>query len=100
MAIGVDVLIINLAVLFVGLALAEVTGGRVRVASAGFNVVDCTSSEPVPAGLPLPNNVEAASARRCTWSVLGIAHDWRLVVMEKPATGEDPSDARQITLSR
>jgi uncharacterized RDD family membrane protein YckC len=97
-AIGVDVLIINLVMALIGLALVEVTGGRVRVASTIFNVVNCTSSEPVPAGLALPDDFEAASARRCTWSVLGIAHDWNLVVTERPAAGEDPDDARQITL--
>lgn len=98
-AIGVDVLIINLVMALIGLALVEVTGGRVRVASTIFNVVNCTSSEPVPAGLALPDDFEAASARRCTWSVLGIAHDWGLVVTEKPAAGEDSSDVRQITLA-
>lgn len=98
-AIGVDVLIINLVVALIGLALVEVTGGRVRVASTTFNVVNCTSSEPVPAGLALPGDFEAASARRCTWSVLGIAHDWRLVVTERPAAGEDSSNVRQITLA-
>ena len=98
LAIGVDVLIINLVVALIGLALLEVTGERVRVASTIFNVVNCTSSEPVPAGLALPDDFEAASARRCIWSVLGIAHDWKLVVAERPAAGEDPDDVRQITL--
>ncbi|MCC7252345.1 RDD family protein [Hyphomicrobium sp.] len=98
-ATAVDVLIINLVMALIGLALVEVTGGRVRVASTIFNVVNCTSSESVPAGLALPDDFEAASARSCTWSVLGIAHDWKLVVTERTAAGQDSSDVRQITLA-
>jgi uncharacterized RDD family membrane protein YckC len=71
----------------------------VRVANTVLNVVDCTASEPVPSGLALPDGFEAAEARRCTRSVLGIVHDWELVVREKATAGEDPKDRRQIRLA-
>ncbi len=97
-AIGIDVLLVNLFVALLGLALTETSGGRVRVASTVFNSVECTPSEAVPGGLALPDGFEAASARRCTWSVLGIVHDWKLVVAEKPASGEGLDDVRQLTV--
>lgn len=97
-ALAVDLLLINLLIAVIGLALTGVTGGKVRVANTVLNVVDCTSSEPVPSGLKLPDGFEAADARRCTRSVLGIAHDWKLVVSEKATAGEDPEDRRQITI--
>lgn len=98
-AIAVDLLLINLLIAVIGLALTGVTGGKVRVANTVLNVVDCTSSEPVPSGLELPDGFEAGDAHRCTRSVVGIVHDWKLVVSEKATVGEDPKDRRQITLS-
>lgn len=97
-ALAIDLLIINLLIAIIGLALTGMTGGNVRVASTVLNVVDCTSSEPVPSGLELPAGFEAADARRCTRSVLGIVHDWKLVVSEKATAGEDPKDRRQVAI--
>lgn len=97
-AIAVDLLIINLVIAVIGLALTGVADAKVRVNNTVLNVVDCTAAGPVPAGLALPSGFEAGDARRCTRSVLGIAHDWEFVVSEKATAAEDPKDRRRIRL--
>jgi hypothetical protein len=62
--------------------------------------VDCTGSEPLPPELPDLDGFEGADARRCTRSLLGIAHDRRLVVREKMTAGEDERNRRQVSIPR
>jgi hypothetical protein len=59
--------------------------------------VDCTGSEPLPPELPDLDGFEGADARRCTRSLLGIAHDPRLVVREKMTADEDERNRRQVS---
>ena len=89
MAFGIDVLLINVLVSVIGLASTGLTGGKVRVANTVVDVIDCAGSEPPPSGPGVPDGFDGADARRCTRSILGIAHDWTLVVREKTTVGED-----------
>jgi uncharacterized RDD family membrane protein YckC len=82
----------------IGLASTGLTGGKVRVASTVVDFVDCAAREQPPPGLPILDGFEEADAHRCTSSLLGIAHDWTLVVREKITTGEDDRNRRQVRI--
>ena len=97
-AIGVDLLLVNLLVAAIGLAAMGLTSDRVRVANTVLNVFDCARSVPVASDLTLPGGFKAANQRLCTRSVFGIEHDWALVVSERVTVGEDAKDIRQITI--
>jgi uncharacterized RDD family membrane protein YckC len=95
-ALAIDILLINLVVAVIGLALTAVTGGTIRVANTVFNVIDCTSSEPVPAALAAAAGFAAADSHSCTRSLLGFVHDRVSVMTERPTGGEDGDDLRRI----
>jgi uncharacterized RDD family membrane protein YckC len=97
-ALGIDLLVISVLIAVIGLASTGLTGGKVRVANTVVDFFDCTGSEPPPRDLPVLEGFEGADARRCTRSVLGIAHDWRLVVREKMTAGEDERNRRQVSI--
>ncbi len=93
-ALGIDLLLVNLLVVVTGLALTGLTGGKVRIAGSTIvDAVDCTATGPVPRGfLDITLN--------CRRSVLGLAHDWTLEKMTRGADGqhdfrvETPLDAQ------
>ena len=100
LAFGIDLLPISVLIAVIGLASTGLTGGKVRVANTVVDFVDCTGSEPLPPELPDLDGFEGADARRCTRSLLGIAHDRRLVVREKMTAGEDERNRRQVSIPR
>lgn len=88
-ALGVDLLVVNLIVAAIGLIAVPVTGGTVRVGAATvFNRVDCVRVERLPSGHEELRGVALGDVRQCKWSVLGFAHDWSLVVRETAQAGE------------
>jgi uncharacterized RDD family membrane protein YckC len=97
-ALGIDILLVSLLIAVIGLALTGLTGGRVRVANIVVNSVYCTDRQPSAPAFPVPEGFDAEGARRCTRSVLGIAHDWILVVHDKTITGEDEKDGREVSI--
>lgn len=98
LAIGIDLLVINLLIAAIGLAATGLTDARVRVANTVLNVVDCADRVPVSPGIALPDGFDAADARLCTSSVFGIVHDWKLVVRETAKPGQDARDLGQIAM--
>jgi uncharacterized RDD family membrane protein YckC len=97
-ALGIDLLLISVLIAVIGLASTGLTGGKVRVANTVVDFFDCTGSEAPPPDLPVLEGFEGTDARRCTRSVLGIAHDWTLVVREKMTAGEDKRNRRQVSM--
>lgn len=97
-AIGVDLLLVNLVIAVIGLAVMGLVGEKVRVASTVLNVFNCARSVPASSDLKLPDSFKAANQRLCTRSVFGIEHDWTLVVSEAVKAGEDANDAWLITM--
>lgn len=67
-----------------------------QVASTVVNVVACTKGELPPSSVALPAGFTVEEVRACTRTVLGIAYDWRLVVIVKAAAGDDSKERRQI----
>jgi len=98
LAFGIDLLFVNLLIGVIGLASASLTDGRLRVARTVVNIVDCTGWDPLLPQFSVPNGFDAEDVRRCTHSVLGIAHDWTLVVREKVVVGEDEKARHQVSI--
>jgi uncharacterized RDD family membrane protein YckC len=97
-AFGIDVLLVNLLISVVGVALMGLTDGKIRIAKTVVDVVDCASRQSLPPGLPVPDGFEVADVSRCTRAVLGVAHDWTLVVRERMRAGADEEARRQVKI--
>jgi uncharacterized RDD family membrane protein YckC len=100
-AITLDVFIVSAIVTVVGIGLATVTGGAVRVGGAPPNTnasvispdtngTHCERSDLEPAerqALSLPSDFKVSSVGRCTAFAFGIPYDWMLSVSEQIQTG-------------
>lgn len=86
-AFVLDILLIIVTVQIIGVWLAGVTDGKVRVSGTLVTATECTAGGTVPAELQLPGVFKVASVQRCTHSVFGIPYDWTLIAsnQEKPA---------------
>jgi uncharacterized RDD family membrane protein YckC len=97
----IDLLVIGAVLAIVGIGLAKLTGGQIRVANALINSTSCVPADPVPAGASPPAGFVPTKTLRCTRSFAGlVANDWYLAFVRDPHPGSTatPAETRKVPL--
>jgi uncharacterized RDD family membrane protein YckC len=81
-AILVDVILLSVLVDLVGVGLASVTAGQIRLDDTFVKYSTCLNVTK-PDGLELPDGFTPTNITRCTKSFLGVSYDWKLNVVEQ-----------------
>lgn len=81
-AILIDLLLLLSIVTVIGVPLAKLSGGAVRVQNALVKNADCKTLATLPAGIQLPDGFKPTTIASCTYSSFGSPFNWTLVAQQ------------------
>lgn len=81
-ALFIDVLLLLSIMTVIGVPMAKLSGGAVRVQSALVKSIDCKKLDTMPAGIDLPSGFKPTSIESCTTSSFGTPFNWTLVAQQ------------------
>lgn len=81
-ALVIDFLLLLSIMTFIGVPLAKLSGGAVRVQSALVQSIDCKKLDALPAGVALPDGFKPTSIASCTHSAFGSSYNWTIVAQQ------------------
>lgn len=81
-ALAIDFLLLLSIVTVIGVPLAKLSGGAVRVESALVQSVDCKKLDTMPAGIDLPDGFKPTTIASCTYSSFGSPYNWTVVAQQ------------------
>lgn len=94
----VDVFTVSAIVSVVGLSLANMTSGNIRIREIIGGRIHCVAEEALPAGLKPHLNTRVDRLQRCTRELLGVPYDWSLTFRAKSQEIVDASASAMITV--
>jgi len=92
----IDCIIVSAVVGVIGITLAKLTDGQIRVEDALVKSDECTQLDRVPAGVRVPADFTVTHVARCTRSFIWIRHDWFLTVADVTRTRAAPAYTRTL----
>lgn len=81
-ALAIDFLLLLSIVTVIGVPLAKLSGGAVRVESALVQSVDCKKLDKMPAGIDLPDGFKPTTIASCAYSSFGSPYNWTVVAQQ------------------
>ena len=81
-ALAIDFLLLLSIVTVIGVPLAKLSGGAVRVESALIKSVDCKKLDAMPASIDLPDGFKPTAIVSCTSSSFGSPYNWTVVAQQ------------------
>ena len=98
-ALIIDFALISIVLSVIGVLLALITDGIIRISNSLIRSIACQQLAELPPGVTLPSDFNATSVMRCTISApFGIAHDWVIVVREVKRPSPQTTLTRTIEL--
>lgn len=81
-ALVIDFLLLLSIVTVIGVPMAKLSGGAVRVQSALVQKTDCKKLDAMPAGIDLPSGFKPTAIASCTYSSFGSPYNWTVVAQQ------------------
>jgi uncharacterized RDD family membrane protein YckC len=100
-ALFIDMVVIGAVLAILGIGLAKLTDGQVRVANSLIYSTSCVPADPVPDGASPPADFAPTKTLRCTRYLAGlVANDWYLAFVKDthPGSRATPAETRKVPL--